>query len=145
MRQRQLTSSQLSLLKLTCFHASFFPFYPFYWRPLFLSFSRHLSALFSSSKSVLFCRGRGTAQSSERGSFRMDLSTKFGKEIPSRNLRKKRSGRGKRALLQMLALESKWFEENEEERREELGKEGSGLPWPSSSLLHRRSREETYT
>ena len=31
----------------------------------------------------------------------------------------------------MLALVSKWFEENEEERREELGKEGSGLLWPS--------------
>ena len=30
-----------------------------------------------------------TAQILERGSFRMNLSTKFGKEIPSRNLRKK--------------------------------------------------------
>ena len=46
---------------------------------------------FSNSKSALFCRANGTAQSLERGSFRMDLSTKFGKEIPSRNLRKKRS------------------------------------------------------
>ena len=39
---------------------------------------------------ALFCRARGTAQSLERGSFRMDLSTKFGKESPSRNLREKR-------------------------------------------------------
>ena len=31
------------------------------------------------------------AQILERGSFRIDLSTKFGKEIPSRNLREKRS------------------------------------------------------
>ena len=68
-----------------------FPFCPFCWRPLFLSFSWHLSALFSSSKSALFCRGRGTAQSSERGSFRMNLSPKFGKEIHSGNLREKRS------------------------------------------------------
>ena len=42
-------------------------------------------------KNPLFCRGRGTAQSLERGSFRMDLSTNFGKEIPSRNPREKRS------------------------------------------------------
>ena len=53
--------------------------------------SRRLFALFFPSKSTLFCRARGAAQSSERGNFRMDLSTKFGKEIPSRNLPKKRS------------------------------------------------------
>ena len=43
------------------------------------------------SKSALFCRAKGTPQSLERGGFRMDLSTRFGKEILSRNLRKKRS------------------------------------------------------
>ena len=48
--------------------------------------SGRLFALFSPSKSALFCRAKGTAQSLERGSFRMDLSTKFGKELPSRNL-----------------------------------------------------------
>ena len=46
---------------------------------------------FSPSKSALFCRERGTAQSLERGSFRMDLSTKFGKETPSRNLHEERA------------------------------------------------------
>ena len=42
-------------------------------------------------KNALFCRAKGTTRSLERGSFRMDLSTNFGKEIPSRNLREKRS------------------------------------------------------
>ena len=79
-------------LHLTCFHASFFPFCPLCWPPLFLPFSRHILALFSPSKTALFCRAKGTAQSLERGRSGMDLSTKFGKEIPSRNLRKKRSG-----------------------------------------------------
>ena len=58
------------------------------WPPnLFLSFSRHLFALFSRLKSALrlFCRAKGAAQSLERGSSRMDLSTKFGKEIPSQH------------------------------------------------------------
>ena len=77
---------------LTCFHASFFPFCPFCWPPLFLSFSRHFYPLFLHSKNALFCRGGGTAETSERGSSRIDLLTKFGKEIPSRNLREKRSG-----------------------------------------------------
>ena len=49
----------------------------------------------SPSKSALFCRTRATAQSlerlSERGNFRIDLSTKFGTEIPSRNLCENRS------------------------------------------------------
>ena len=76
---------------LNCFHASFFPFCPLCWPPIFLPFSRHIFALFSNSKSSLFCRAKGTAQSLERGASGMDLSTKFGKEIPSRNLRKKRS------------------------------------------------------
>ena len=76
---------------LTCFHASFFPFYPFYWPPLLLSFSRHFFALFSPTKSALFCRAEGAPQSLERDGFRTDLSADFGKEIPSRNLRKKRS------------------------------------------------------
>ena len=79
--------------KLTCFHASFFPFCPFCWPPLFLPFSRHLFAIFFPSKSALFCREKGTVQSLERGSSGMHLSTKFGKEIPSRNLREKRSGK----------------------------------------------------
>ena len=68
-----------------------FPFCPFCWPPLFLPFSRHIFALFFPSKSVLFCRAKGTVQSLERGSSGMHLSTKFGKEIPSRNLREKRS------------------------------------------------------
>ena len=34
---------------------------------------------------------KGTVQSLERGSSGMDLSTKFGKEIPSQNLREARS------------------------------------------------------
>ena len=73
--------------------AQFFPFCPFCWPPLFLPFSRHLFALFSPSKSAaLFCREKGTEQSLERGSSGMHLSTNFGKEIPSRNLREKRSG-----------------------------------------------------
>ena len=82
---------RLGLESLTCFHASFFPFCPLFWPPLFLPFSGHLFALFSPLKSALFCRAKGTIQSLEIGSFRMDLSRKFGKEIPSRNLREKRS------------------------------------------------------
>ena len=38
-------------------------------------------------KSALFYRVKDTAHSLESGSFRMDLSTKFGKAIPSRDLR----------------------------------------------------------
>ena len=41
------------------------------------------SAPFSPSETALFCRTKCRAQSLERGSFRMDFSTKFGKEIPS--------------------------------------------------------------
>ena len=70
----------------------FFLFCPLCWPPLF-------SPLFSAPfcpclplKSALFCREKGTEQSLERGSFRTDLSPKFGKEIPSRNLRENRSG-----------------------------------------------------
>ena len=66
-----------------------FSFSPFSWSPLFLPFSRHLFLPFLPSKNALFCRARGTAQSLERGSFRVDLSTNFGKEIPSRNPREK--------------------------------------------------------
>ena len=91
------------------FHASFFPFCPLCWLPLFLPFSGRLLALVFPrkvlcsvecraqhtawrgpclpSESALFCGVQGTAHSLERGSFRMDLSTKFGKEVPSRNLR----------------------------------------------------------
>ena len=70
--------------KLTCFHASFFPFCPLSWPPLFLSFSWHLFALSRPSESALFCRVMGTAQSLTRGILRMDIAKKFGKEIPSR-------------------------------------------------------------
>ena len=78
---------------------------PFFLSALFADhpfppFSRHLFAPFSPLKSALFCRATGTAQSLERGSSRMDLSPKFGKEIPSRNLRKK-----KVRLLQALNTE----------------------------------------
>ena len=55
--------------------------------PRFLAYFRP----FLLSESVLFCRAKGTAQSLERGSSGMDLSTKFGKGIPSQNLREKRS------------------------------------------------------
>ena len=78
-----------TLHHLTCFRASFFPFFLLCWPPLFLPFSRHLFALFSPSKSALFCREKGTEQSLERGSSGMHLATKFEKEIPSRNLREK--------------------------------------------------------
>ena len=82
---------------LTCFHASSFPpFCPLCWSPLCLPSSWHLFTLFSPSKSALFSRAKGTAQSLERISFRLDLCTKLGKEIPSRNLREKRSGIGQR-------------------------------------------------
>ena len=69
----------------SCILFSFLP--PFAGPPLFLPFSRYLSAPFSPSKSALFCRANCTAQSLERGRFRMDLSADFGKEIPSRNMR----------------------------------------------------------
>ena len=69
---------------LTCFHTSCFPFCPLFWPAL-------VSVLFSPSKIALFCRAKVTAQIFERGSFRMHLSTMFGKEIPYRNLREKRS------------------------------------------------------
>ena len=59
---------------LSCFHASFFPFRPLCWPPLFLPFPRRLLALFSLSKSALFRSAKGTAHSLERGSFRMDRS-----------------------------------------------------------------------
>ena len=39
-------------------------------------------APFSPSRSALFCRETSTGQSLERGSFRMDLSTKLEQEIP---------------------------------------------------------------
>ena len=77
---------------LTCFHASFFPFCPLCQPPLFLPFLSIFLPFSPPSKSALFCRAKRTAHSLERGSFRMDISTEFGKEIPSRNLREKRSG-----------------------------------------------------
>ena len=80
-----------SLFLTDLFSCVLFSFLPLCWPPLFLPFSRHLFTLFSPSKSALFCRAKGKAQSLERGRLRMDLSKQFGKEIPSRNLRKKRS------------------------------------------------------
>ena len=81
---------EMSKEGLTCFRASFFPFCPLSWPPLFLPFGI-FSPFCSPSKSALFCRAKGTAQSLERGSSGKDLSTDFEKEIPSRNLREKRS------------------------------------------------------
>ena len=86
--------SKSLMTRLTCFHASFFPFCPLFWPPLFLPLSRHLFTPFFPSKNALLCRAKGTAQHFKNGSFRTDLSTKFGKEIPSRNLREKRSVEG---------------------------------------------------
>ena len=88
---RDESQSVLSTENLTCFHASFFPFCPSLLATPFPSFSGHLFAFFSPSKSALVCRAKGITHSLERGSFRMDLSRKFGKEIPSRNLREKGS------------------------------------------------------
>ena len=67
---------------------SFLP--PLLATPLPLIFSALFRPFFP-SKRALFCRANGTAHSLERGGYRMDLCTKFGKEIPSRNLREKRS------------------------------------------------------
>ena len=74
------------LLPLTCFHASFFPFFPLCWSLLF-------SAVFSpfSAPQKVLCSVEERAQR-RAWSSGMDLSTKLGKEIPSRNLREKRSG-----------------------------------------------------
>ena len=119
-QQRSSCRAAKGTLNLTCFHASFFPFCPFCWPPLFLPLSRHLFAIFLPSKSALFCRGKGTVQSLERGSSGMDLSTKFGKEIPSRNLREKRSGTHKprNGLLRTLSGS-----------RKVLRRPVRGLPW----------------
>ena len=64
---------------------------PLCWSPFSLPLSRHLFLPFLPSKNALFCRAKGTVQRLERGSFGMDLPTNFGKEIPSRNPREKRS------------------------------------------------------
>ena len=74
--------------------------YPVFTRPFFLfalfAGGQPFPPLFSAPfrpffplESALSCREKGTAQSLERGSSRMDLSTKFGKEILSRNLLEK--------------------------------------------------------
>ena len=75
-------------------------------------FSRALVSIFCPlcwppSKSALFCRAKGTAQILEMGTFRMDLSTKFGKEIPSRNLREEGSLGGARVTQKLLKSDSK--------------------------------------
>ena len=76
---------------LTCFHALLFSLLlPLLATP-FCPFSPHLMAFFSPSKKVLCSVEQRARHTSWRGNFRMDLSTKFGKEIPSRNLREKRS------------------------------------------------------
>ena len=103
---------------LTCFYASFFPFCPLCWPPLFLSFSQHPFALFSPSKSALFCRAKGTAQSLVRGRFRMNLSSKFGKEIPSRNLLERRSVC---ALLIIPCWKNCWENAKAQGRRSAVG------------------------
>ena len=85
----------------------FFPFCPLCGPPFFLPFSRHPFAVFFPLKNALFCRAMGTAQSLERGSSRPDLSTKFGKESPSRNLRANRSGSKRKGFpLRMLACKN---------------------------------------
>ena len=73
--------------------APFFLFAPFAGHPFSAFFPAPFSPFSPPLKSALFCRARGTAQSLERGSSRIDLSTNFRKEIPSRNLREKRSGK----------------------------------------------------
>ena len=95
------------------FYASFFPFCPLCWPPLFLPSSRHIFALLSPSKNALFCRAKGTVQSLERGSFRMPLSTKFGKEIPSRNLREKKS-----VCVRQICLDPRKIAKSVAERRQ---------------------------
>ena len=77
--------------RLTCFHRCFHPFCSLCWPPLFLPFPGPFFTLLSSSSSAPFCRARGTAQSLERGSFSLHLSTKFRQEIPSQNLCENRS------------------------------------------------------
>ena len=74
---------------LTCFHASSSPL--FCLTPAGHPSSSPFLDTVSPSKSALFCRARGIAQSLARGSFRIDLSTMFGQKIPSRYLREKRS------------------------------------------------------
>ena len=73
------------------FTRPFFLFAPFAGHPSSSPFLGTFFALFSSQKLVCSVEQWGTVQSLERGSFRIDLCTNFGKEIPSRNLREKRS------------------------------------------------------
>ena len=56
------------------------PVWPLSWPPLFFHFSRHLFTLFPPLEK------RSIQKSEGHSSFRTHLSTKFGKEIPSRNL-----------------------------------------------------------
>ena len=64
--QKQIVATKMRVF-LTCFRASFFPFCPLCWPPLFLPFSRHLFALVSPSKSALFCREKGTSSGAAPG------------------------------------------------------------------------------
>ena len=77
-------------------------------RVLFSFLPPWLATPLSPSKRALFCRAKGTAQSLERGSLRMDLSTKFGKEIPSRNLREKKVRRGSAVFCPTNSREDPW-------------------------------------
>ena len=76
---------------LTCFHASFFPFCPLCWSPLFLPSSRHLFRPFLPQR-MLCSVEQGTQHRAWKGAVSgWTFHADFGKEIPSRNLREKRS------------------------------------------------------
>ena len=79
----------LQKIFLACFQMSFFLFCPLSWPLLLLPLSWHPSPPLS--KSALLCRAKGTARSLKGSSFRVDISTKFRTETPSRSLREKRS------------------------------------------------------
>ena len=78
---------------------------PVFMHPFWLSasFAWYLFAFFL-AKHALFCGARGTAQSLERGSFRMDLSTTFGKEIPSQDQGENRSVVGPVVVMLVLKV-----------------------------------------
>ena len=75
---------------LATYPASFFLSAPLCWPPLFLPCPRYLFAPFSNQK-VLYSVEQSAQHRAWRGRFRKNISTKFGKEIPSRNLRTRRS------------------------------------------------------
>ena len=83
-------------------------------RDLFL-FSFLPLLLASPLKTALFCRARGTAQSLERGDFSADLSTIFGKQIPSRTLHENRSGNAP-DTSNFLRLETRYVRASQAQR-----------------------------